>query len=181
MQHTKDWTLFLDRDGVINIENEGSYILNVEAFHFYEGAIEAIATFSKVFKRVIVVTNQKCIGKKLITHNELAAIHKHMLQHITNAGGKIDAIFYCPELDDKHPCRKPNCGMAYEAQIAFPGEIDFSKSIMIGNNLSDMKFGKAVQMKTVFLTTTKPFPQQEDTYIDAHFALLKDVDITSVM
>jgi D-glycero-D-manno-heptose 1,7-bisphosphate phosphatase len=181
MQHTKDWTIFLDRDGVINVENEGSYILRVEDFHFYDGTAEAIAHFTKLFKRIIVVTNQKCIGKQLITHEQLATIHNHMLQGIQQAGGNIDVVLYCAALDDTHPCRKPNCGMAYEAQVAFPGEIDFSKSIMIGNNLSDMKFGKAVGMKTIFLTTTKPYPQEQATLIDAHYALLKDVDIVSVI
>ncbi len=181
MQHIKDWTLFLDRDGVINIENEGSYILRVEDFHFYDGVVKAIAHFTTLFKRIIVVTNQKCIGKKLITHEQLAAIHNHMLQAIQQAGGNIDTVLYCPELDDKHPCRKPNCGMAYEAQVAFPGEIDFTKSIMIGNNISDMKFGKAVGMKTILLTTTKPYPKEQATLIDAHYALLKDVDIADML
>jgi D-glycero-D-manno-heptose 1,7-bisphosphate phosphatase len=180
MEHLQDWTLFIDRDGVINVENEGSYILSVDAFHFYEGSIEALVAFSKIFKRIIVVTNQKCVGKNLITHEQLAAIHAHMLQHIEEAGGRIDAIFYCPELDDKHPCRKPNCGMAYEAQIKFPGEIDFTKSVMIGNNLSDMKFGKAVGMKTFFLTTTKPYPAESADLIDAHFILLKEVTIANL-
>lgn len=171
------WTLFLDRDGVINKEIEGSYVLNSHNFIFYDGVLEAITKFTKLFNKIIIVTNQKCIGKGLITHHGLATIHNNMLNQITSAGGKIDAIFYSPYLDDTHPCRKPNCGMAYEAKMKFPNEINFNKSIMVGNNLSDMKFGKAVGMKTIFLTTTKTLPVEniDLQFIDTHFDLLKNI------
>ena len=178
----KTWTLFLDRDGVINKEIEGSYVLNSDDFVFYDGAVEAISKFSLIFGKIIIVTNQKCIGKGLITHDDLAIIHKNMLAKITAAGGKIDAIFYSPFLADSHPSRKPHCGMAYEAKIKFPTEIDFNKSIMVGNNLSDMKFGKAVDMKTIFLTTTKNLPNNTSdvSLIDANFDLLKNISFQGI-
>jgi D-glycero-D-manno-heptose 1,7-bisphosphate phosphatase len=147
--------LFLDRDGVINIEKYKDYIHHWDEFRFYDGAVEAIAGLSKLFDRVIIVTNQKGVGKGITLVQNLDTIHANMQQAIVAAGGKIDATFYCPDLDDNSPNRKPNPGMAFQAKNAFP-EIDFSKSLMVGNNLSDMHFGRNAGMKTAFVRNTHP-------------------------
>jgi D-glycero-D-manno-heptose 1,7-bisphosphate phosphatase len=151
----KSWTLFLDRDGVINYEKVEDYIHHWDEFRFYEDAVEAIAAFSKIFKRIIVVTNQKGIGKGLTKPGDLAIIHRNMTDAIAKAGGRIDAIFYCPDLDDTSPNRKPNPGMAHQAKDRFP-DIRFDQSVIIGNNLSDMRFGRNAGMKTAFLRSTHP-------------------------
>ncbi|HSK13675.1 MAG TPA: HAD-IIIA family hydrolase, partial [Phnomibacter sp.] len=85
------WTLFLDRDGVINIEKEADYIHTWEEFRFYDGAAEAIATLSQLFGRTIVVTNQKGIGKGLTRREDVDVIHQKMRKAIEAAGGHIDA------------------------------------------------------------------------------------------
>ena len=69
--------------------------------------------------------------------------------------GKIDRIYFCMDADESSPCRKPNPGMAFQAATDFP-EIDLKKSLMVGNNMSDMFFGKNAGMKTVYLKTTSP-------------------------
>ena len=71
------------------------------------------------------------------------------------AGGHIDKIYYCIALDDNDPCRKPNTGMALQAKKEYP-EIDFRKSLMVGNTIGDMQFGKSSGMYTVFIPSAKP-------------------------
>ena len=150
------WTLFLDRDGVINYEKKDGYILNRNEFVFYPGAAEAIGFFSTIFAKIVMVTNQRGIGRGLMSEDDLADIHQYMLSEISVANGRIDKIYHCDSIVDGDPRRKPNPGMAFEAKKDFPG-IDFSKSIIVGNNLSDMQFGRnAGGMTTVFLTTTDP-------------------------
>lgn len=152
---SKDWTLFLDRDGVLNHEKNQDYIRNRTEFIFYEGVPEAIAAFSTLFGRIVIVTNQRGVGKGWMTGEDLTDIHLFMTTELEKAGGRIDGIFYCTSLDNDHPNRKPNPGMAFEARAQFP-EIDFSRSIMVGNNLSDMGFGRNAGMYTAYLRTTKP-------------------------
>lgn len=151
----KNWTLFLDRDGVINYEKKADYIRNKDEFTFYPGVLKAIEIFSKIFNRIIVVTNQKGIGKKLMTVEDLNEIHAFMIEKIELENGKIDKIYFCSDLDDASSNRKPNAGMAFQAQQDF-SDIQFSTSIMVGNKLSDMQFGKAAGMYTVFVATTNP-------------------------
>jgi histidinol-phosphate phosphatase family protein len=149
------WTLFLDRDGVINIEKEADYIYHYNEFIFYDGAKEALKAFSRYFRKIILVTNQRGVGRGLMTEKALIDIHTEMLEEIQQSGGRIDQVFYCTSTDNSHPNRKPNPGMAYLAQKEFP-PIDFRKSIMVGNNLSDMQFGRNAGMFTVHVRTTHP-------------------------
>lgn len=163
----KSWTLFLDRDGVINKDKPGSYVFNPDEFHFYNGVPDAFKTFGKKFGRIIITTNQRGIGKGLMSENDLTAIHNKMVDAIKEAGAKIDAIYYCTSLSNAAFERKPNPGMALRAKKDFP-DIDFSKAIMVGNNISDMLFGKNAGMYTVFVKTTNPgqlFPHP-DTDLD---------------
>ena len=155
LQPDKSWTLFLDRDGVINIEKVKDYIHHWDEFQFYPDAVEAIAVFSKIFSRIIIVTNQKGVGKGVTLQENLDEIHQRMTAAIETAGGRIDAIYYCPDTDDNSPNRKPNPGMAFQAKADFP-EIDFSRSIMVGNNTSDLYFARNAGMHAVFLRSTQP-------------------------
>lgn len=162
------WTVFIDRDGVINHEKEDDYVRNREEFHFYGGVKEAMKILSERFGKIIVVSNQRGIGKGLMTEQDLEDIHHFMKQEIASVGGRIDAIYYCTAVDPKHPERKPNPGMAFKAQKDFP-ETDLSKSIMVGNKPSDMQFGKNAGMYAVYIASTlpeTPFPHPD---IDARF------------
>lgn len=161
----KSWTLFLDRDGVINVETLDEYILRWEDFIFYEGAKEALAIFNKLFSHIIIVTNQRCIGKGMMEENELLNIHTKMQNAIVETNGKIDRVYFCGDFDKESPNHKPNTGMALQAQHDFP-EIDFHKSIMIGNNFSDMEFGKRMGMFTIFISSTQEAPALPHDLID---------------
>lgn len=164
----KTWTLFLDRDGVINHEKKMEYVLNAGEFRFYDGVKKAIKTFAAVFGTIVIVTNQRGIGKKLMTEEDLSGIHGLMLNEIVEASGRIDKIYYCTSLDNDCYERKPNPGMAHLAKKDFPG-IDFRKSIIIGNKLSDMEFGRNVGMHTVFVATTNPEVPFPHSSIDFRF------------
>lgn len=162
------WTLFIDRDGVINYEKKEDYILNWSEFRFYEGVQEAMQILSSIFSTIIVVTNQRGVGKGLMTLDELQVIHDNMTQEITVASGRIDKIYFCTSLNNDCFERKPNPGMAHLAQKDFP-HIEFSKSLMIGNKLSDMGFGKNAGMYTIYVDTTNPEVPTTHPLIDLRY------------
>jgi histidinol-phosphate phosphatase family protein len=164
-------TLFLDRDGVINHQKEGGYILQWQEFVFYEGVLEAMPILAAHFHYIFIVTNQRGVGKGLMSENELHHIHHHMKRNIEQAGGRIDGIYYCPATTPESPCRKPNTGMALQAKKDFPA-VDFNMATMVGNSISDMEFGKGIGANTVFLTTTQPTVDPADTRIDAVYKSL---------
>lgn len=156
-----NWTLFLDRDGVINTRIIGSYVRNWREFEFMEGVLEAMPIFKANFAQVVVVTNQQGIAKGLMTAADLEQVHQKMLQAIANAGGQIVKAYYCPLHERENPhCRKPNSGMAEQAQKDFPA-IDFKKSIMVGDSPSDIEFGYRLGMKTIFISSRQDIPEAE--------------------
>jgi len=160
----KSWTLFLDRDGVINKRIYGGYVQHWETFEFLPGVPESLAVFSRIFGRIIVVTNQQGIAKGIMSERQLQSVHRKMFAEVEKAGGKIDAVFYCPDIASKSGnCRKPSASMALKAKKRFP-EIDFGKSIMVGDAESDMAFGKNVGMFTVFMGD-EPVPLEIVDYI----------------
>jgi histidinol-phosphate phosphatase family protein len=161
----KNWTLFLDRDGVINVEKDMNYILHRGEFVFNPGALEAMRHFAEKFSRIFVVTNQKGVGKGLMTSNDLEDIHSHMMDQIESAGGRIDRIYYCADLDNGSPNRKPNPGMGLLAKDDFPAT-DFTRSVMVGNTMSDMQFGRNLDMYTIFIPSTKPMPELPHPLVD---------------
>lgn len=147
----QSWTLFLDRDGVINKRLHGDYVKTPEQFIFLDGAQEAFQTFSSLFGRIIVVTNQQGIGKGVMTISQLNLIHEKMVNELIRNGGRVDGIFFAPALaSDCSFLRKPSVGMGLMARKKFK-EIVFKKSIMAGDSVSDMIFGKRLGMKTVMI------------------------------
>lgn len=164
----KSWTLFLDRDGVLNHEKKQDYIRNSGEFVFYDGVLEALRLLNGIFGTIVIVTNQKGVGKGWMTLEDLEDIHRNMLQTIKQAGGRIDKIYFCTDLDNDSPNRKPQPGMAFQAKADFPA-IDFSKSIMVGNKPSDMQFGRNAGIATVFVATTNPEVPFPNPLIDARF------------
>ena len=146
-----DWTLFLDRDGVINVRIIDGYVAKIEEFEFLPGVIEAFKIFKNKFNRIIVVTNQQGVGKGLMTEDDVKEVHDFMINEVENHDGKIDKVYFCPQLKSvPDNYRKPSPKMAYMAKEDFP-EIDLSKSIMIGDMNSDVEFGNNAGMMTVFI------------------------------
>lgn len=145
------WSLFLDRDGVINQRKIGSYIMVSDEFEFIPGVLQAFAAASRLFRRIVVVTNQQGIGKGLMSEDALAQIHDFMIEKVGQTGGRIDRIYHSPHLDtENHPNRKPNPGMAVQAARDFT-DISFKRSIMLGDSVTDMQFARNLGMKCVFI------------------------------
>jgi D-glycero-D-manno-heptose 1,7-bisphosphate phosphatase len=164
----RSWTLFLDRDGVLNHDKDNDYIRDWNEFRFYDTTLEAMAILEKYFERIVVTTNQKGVGKGLMSVADLDNIHANMLSQIQEAGGRIDKVYYCSDLSDDSINRKPNPGMAHQAKNDF-NEIDLSKSIIVGNRISDMHFGRNAGMYTVFVASTHPETPFPDPAIDLRF------------
>lgn len=156
MIYNKTWTLFLDRDGVINKELRDDYVTHWEDFIFEEGALNALAKLSAIFGRIIIVTNQRGVGIQKMSEEDLQAIHNQMQKEIEIAGGRIDAIYFASAADRSDIRRKPNPTMALEAQHDYP-EIDLLKSVIVGNSISDMDFGRNAGMKSIFIDEKKKF------------------------
>jgi D-glycero-alpha-D-manno-heptose 1-phosphate guanylyltransferase len=172
-QIDKTWTLFLDRDGVINEERVGEYVLHWGEFIFSKGVLDVFKKLSDRFGRIIVISNQRGVGKGLMTEAALQSIHLEMQREVEIVNGKIDKIYYCTDQENKSFNRKPNPGMALQALRDF-ADIDLSKSIMVGNKPTDMKFGRAAGVYTVFVKTTNPDQPFPHTDIDLIFPTLSD-------
>lgn len=158
------WTLFLDRDGVINKRLIGDYVKSTGEFELLPGVTEALAVAAKVFGVIVVVTNQQGIGKGLMTERNLSEIHTYCSGLLAAAGARIDRYYFAPELDGTNGnFRKPSPGMALQAKADFP-QIDFEKCVMIGDSGSDIVFGKNLGMKTVFVSDgTTQYPEADCT------------------
>ena len=164
----KNWTLFLDRDGVINVESVGSYITSWEEFVFHDGVLEIMPLLSRIFGKIIVVSNQRGVGRGIMTFEALKDINSKMTNTVSLYGGRIDKIYSCIAVSDDDHNRKPNSGMALQAQQDYP-EINFKKSIMVGNAFTDMEFGRRLSMHTVFLTTKHAGDSLPDELADEYF------------
>lgn len=158
----KTWSLFLDRDGVINERLPDDYVKSWEQFRFIDGTPEAIKIFSEIFCRIVVVSNQQGVGKGLMSAGELDQIHQKMQDSIQKAGGRIDKVYCSSYLaSENHFTRKPSVGMGLKARRDFK-DILFGKSVMAGDSIGDMLFGKRLGMKTVFIGDLQPARNHPD-------------------
>jgi len=169
-----EWSLFLDRDGVINERIPGDYVKNCEQLILLPGVVEAMKIFSERFGYIFVVTNQQGIGKGLMTEDELTVIHDFMTDEIEKGGGRIDRIYHSPYLESEHhPMRKPAPGMALQAKNDFAA-VRFNHAIMAGDSISDMLFGKNLGMTTVFISDDLKLCRENFKIIDYCFPSLYD-------
>ncbi len=161
------WTLFLDRDGVLNKHRPDDYVKRWEEWEWVPGSASAVARLTGHFQYIIIITNQQGIGKGLMSEEGLTDIHTRMELGLRGIGGIVDAVYYCSDLasDPEHQ-RKPRPNMGLAARRDFEG-IDFSRSIMVGDSDSDMAFGRALGMVTVRI---HPHPEQEEATDEANFA-----------
>jgi len=134
------YTVFLDRDGVIN-RDSSAYVKTASEFVFIEKSPEAVALLTRNGLDVIVITNQSVIGRGMTTPSELDRIFAKMNHGISAAGGRIRDIFYCPHTpDDGCTCRKPLPGLILKARDTF--DIDLEQSCMVGDSAKDIECAK---------------------------------------
>jgi len=145
--------IILDRDGVINKDSD-LYIKSPDEWIPIPGSPEAIAQLNQSGYRVVVCTNQSGIGRGLFGMDTLNAIHEKMLKTVAQAGGTIDAIFYCPHTNaDQCACRKPKPGMLEE--IAERCNADLSGVPVVGDSLRDLEAALAVGARPILVLTGK--------------------------
>ncbi len=140
--------LFLDRDGVINRQIVGDYVRDWSQFEFISGIREAIAGWSAEYERIFIVTNQRGVGKGLMSESSLEDIHSRMLEGIKEYGGRIDGIYVSTATDSSDHDRKPQTGLFERACADFP-EVTAAESVMVGDSPSDAEFASNCGMAFV--------------------------------
>jgi histidinol-phosphate phosphatase family protein len=139
--------VFLDRDGVLNKERR-DYVKFTSELEIYENISECIKKLKNGGFKVIVVTNQSAINRKLTNHENINEIHNTIQEYLKIHGTKIDGFYYCPHKPDEDCfCRKPKPGMLQAA--AEDLEIDLKSSWMIGDNDTDVIAGENAGCKSV--------------------------------
>lgn len=150
--------IFLDRDGVINYDHEYTY--QIKDFAFIPDVFKVCRQFIQLGYQLIIITNQSGIARGYYSENDFKKLNHWMLEQFKNNGIKIKAVYYCPH----HPvyglgeykiecnCRKPKPGMLVRAAQEY--QINLSQSILIGDNLSDIKAGKSAGVGKNFLVQT---------------------------
>ena len=145
--------LLLDRDGVINLDSD-QYIKSPAEWKPIPGSLEAIARLTQGGWRIVVATNQSGLSRGLFDMSTLNAIHTEMHRAVGQAGGRIDAIFFCPHASDSNcECRKPRPGLLLEIASRFGVEL---KGVpMIGDSLRDVEAAAAVGAQPWLVLTGK--------------------------
>jgi D-glycero-D-manno-heptose 1,7-bisphosphate phosphatase len=145
--------IVLDRDGVINHDSE-QFVKSPEEWRAIPGSLEAIARLNQAGYRVVVATNQSGVGRGLFGMTTLTAIHEKMFKALSQVGGRIDAVFYCPHAADSHcECRKPKPGMLLQIGSRFG--VDMKDVPAIGDGLRDLQAAYAVGARPILVLTGK--------------------------
>ncbi|MEN9699023.1 MAG: hypothetical protein RLZZ301_221 [Bacteroidota bacterium] len=162
----RSWCLFLDRDGVLNQRLFGGYVTHWADFAWTSNMPAAAGQLATPFAHVFVITNQQCVAKGLATAHQINELHAKMQFELGENGMSVSAIQVATEAKGAAPMRrKPSPQMALELKERFP-EIDFQKSIMVGDTDSDVQFGKQLGMKTVLIRSEEVTHEVPDLYID---------------
>ena len=141
--------IFLDRDGVINLEKK-DYVKSIKEFQIMDNVPKAIIELKKKGFLVIIITNQSAINRGLLTIKILNEIHNHLQEILKDNNTSIDDFYFCPHRPDENcKCRKPNPGMLLKAVQEH--DIDMSQSFMIGDSLTDIQAAEKAGCKGILL------------------------------
>lgn len=152
MDLKKEKIVFLDRDGVIN-EDSPNYIKNWSEFKFLPGSLDAIKSLSQNGFKIIIISNQSIVNRKMVSRQALDGIFSRMTSAVESAGGKISDIYYCPHVpEEKCTCRKPLPGLIQKAQRAH--HIELSSAVMVGDSAKDIECAKQAGCGTAILVKT---------------------------
>ena len=187
-------TIFLDRDGVLNRKlPEGQFVTRPGEFHLLPGVPQAIARLNRAGLRVLLVSNQRGIALGRYTANDVHAIHASLQRELAMHSAHVDAFYFCPhdraasgqvprqdvssESEPACDCRKPLPGLYHQARADFP-DIAPESSLMIGDSLSDIEFGRGLGMATIFIqgdpTHQKPGADRARSLANQSFASLPE-------
>ena len=177
MRDFSGWSLFLDRDGVINQRIIDGYVTRPDDFMLIDGVLDAMRTFAQVFGHIFIVTNQQGIGKGLMTEEDLKLIHSTFAKEVEAHNGRIDKIYHCPRLKSEHSFdRKPRIGMALKARKEFPA-VRLKQSVMVGDSKTDMEFGRHAGMTTVLVGDEPQIAIRCPHLVDYYYPTLFDFSL----
>ncbi len=165
--------VILDRDGVINQDSD-RFIKSPDEWHPIPGSLEGIAKMTQAGFRVVVATNQSGIGRGLFDMATLNTIHEKMHRAVNQAGGRIDAIFYCPHAADSTcECRKPKPGMLKEIASRF--HTTLAGVPAVGDSLRDLEAAASVGARPILVTTGKGKTTKEQCTLPAGTLVASDL------
>jgi D-glycero-D-manno-heptose 1,7-bisphosphate phosphatase len=142
--------IFLDRDGVINRQITGTYVTQWSEFQFVPDIAGVLAEISALPVPIIVISNQAGVGKGVLSVTELASITRQFIRQLADAGGRIDAVYYCPHTPEQAcSCRKPKPGLLHRA--ADDWGLDLSRSVFIGDTAKDVEAAKTAGCRAILL------------------------------
>lgn len=166
--------VILDRDGVINFDSP-QYIKSPAEWKPIPGSIEAIAKFCQAGYRVVIATNQSGVGRGLFEMDMLNTIHEKMHKAVAAAGGRIDAIFFCPHAaEDKCACRKPKPGMYKRISDCF--NVDLAGVPAIGDALRDLQAAAFSGCQPILVLTGKGEKTQSECELPEGTLVFKDLE-----
>jgi D-glycero-D-manno-heptose 1,7-bisphosphate phosphatase len=143
--------VFLDRDGTLNVSpSPHEYVTDPEQLRLLPGAGEAVARMNRAGMWVGVATNQRGVGRGLMTQADLDAVHERLGSLLLEHGARLDGIWVCPHLTGQCSCRKPLPGLFYQARRAVPG-MDLARAVLVGDSDSDVVAGRAAGLATIRL------------------------------
>lgn len=158
--------IFLDRDGVINV-NRADHVKTWDEFVFLPGALDALRQIAASEFRVLVATNQAAIARGLTTEESVREIHARMLAEVARAGGRVDAVYYCPHLPEENcNCRKPRVGMYLRG--AREWNVDLARSYVIGDALADVAAAQAIGAQPILVLTGRGRAQNAELIANNH-------------
>jgi D-glycero-D-manno-heptose 1,7-bisphosphate phosphatase len=145
--------IILDRDGVIN-QDSAAFIKGPDEWKPIPGSVDAIARLTQSGYRVVVATNQSGVGRGLFDMATLNAVNSKMHKVVSQAGGRIEAIFYCPDTaESDSPYRKPNPGMFVEIGERLATALEDVPAV--GDSLRDLEAAAAVRARPILVLTGK--------------------------
>lgn len=162
--------VILDRDGVVNHENQ-DYVKSPEECYAIDGSLEAIARLTKAGKKVFIASNQSGLAYGLFDYNTLYAMHKKLQNQAQALGGRINGFFFCPFLTG--PCRKPNPGLLVD--IANRAHIDLQTTPFIGDAMRDLEAAMAVDAIPILVLTGKGFSTYKSGEVPNHVQVHKNL------
>lgn len=143
--------LLLDRDGTLNVERR-DYVRTPEQLQMLDGALEAMARIAAWNLPVVVITNQSCVGRGLVTQATLDAVHARLSGLVTAAGGRIDAILACTHAPDAGcTCRKPQPGLLHQAAARFG--LSLRSCLFVGDSVTDLQAADAAGCPAIHVAT----------------------------
>lgn len=142
--------LFLDRDGVINIEKD--YLFKIDEFEFIDGIFELCKHYQDLGYLIIVVTNQSGIAREYYTQKDFLMLTNWMIEEFKKHDIILSKVYYCPHHPDISgicKCRKPSPGMLLDAKRDF--NLDLSHSIIVGDKERDIEAGLNAGLQEAYL------------------------------